>query len=355
MAKPIKLSEEMKAQLLKEFAEQLDSTRMAGGTFEFKKDAKYEEKKECEVVYSEKAWYKTLMLIDANAKEVGWHGVCHRDEEDPTVFYVDDILVYPQKVTGTTINPDTIEYTAWMNGLDDHTFNNMRAHIHSHVNMGVTPSGTDLTFRKDRLSQLGDQEYYIFQIMNKSGKISSQVYDFENNILYETEDVKTLVQCDCEMEEWETYKTVGKLLLACTGGELQPIIDLFEKSGMKDFITGAKASVKEERYSFGTSYLGRGLYAGKGTTGVLNSDQKKTSLDRTKGQYGGYNKDTDIDDDDYNDILSDPFGYMDERGKFHGSYAYPCVEGDCGNCSNVSCAWNEDYYDTYYGGGGWPR
>lgn len=371
MAKPIRLTEEIKKECLEEFAKKLADTRMAGGTFKFEKAVKYDEKKECEVVYTSKAWYKTLMLIQENAKEVGWHGVCRRDEEDPAVFYVEDILVYPQKVTGTTINPDAVEYAAWMNQLDDDTFNNLRCHVHSHVNMGVTPSGTDQKFREDRLSQLSDDDFYVFQIMNKKGDISSAVYDFRNNIFYETSDVKTLVICDFDMKEWEIYKTVGELLMACNGGELQPILDLFESSGMRDFLTEAKDSVKEEKYSSWASYLGRELYAGKGTIvpSASKNSSKSGSEVRINGQktcYNGSEEDEiakyteDEDDyDDYGDLLTDPFGYTDERGRFHGtgSYSDPCV-GDCERCDNVQCAYNDAYYDnlSYYGGlrrGGW--
>lgn len=372
MAKPIMLTEEIRLQCLQEFAQKLADARMAGGTFEFKKDIKYEGKRECEVVYTPEAWYKTLMLIQENAKEVGWHGICRRDEEDPAVFNVEDILVYPQKVTGTTINPDAVEYAAWMNQLDDDTFNNLRCHVHSHVNMGVTPSGTDQKFREDRLSQLGDDDFYVFQIMNKKGDISSAVYDFRENVFYETADVKTLVLWDGEMEEWSDYKIIGDLLLDGLNPEnLCAIIELFNSSGMKEFIEGAKESVKEEKFSYGSfgnrsnSSYQSGVYVGKSTNG-----QKKTSEPPSKvlnnGPSSCYNGTTDnpIDDSfeddafDEDERLKDPFGYTDEKGMFHGngSYLNFCEDGDCSRCTNTSCAWNERYYDHFgygYYGGGW--
>ena len=361
MAKPIMLTEELRLKCLQEFAQKLADARMAGGTFKFEKAIKYDDKKECEVVYTPKAWYKTLMLIQENAKEVGWHGICRRDEEDPAVFNVEDILVYPQKVTGTTINPDAVEYAAWMNQLDDDTFNNLRCHVHSHVNMGVTPSGTDQKFREDRLSQLGDDDFYVFQIMNKKGDISSAVYDFKNNVFYETSDVKTLVLWDGEMEEWSDYKIVGDLLLDGLNPEnLMAIVDLFNNSGMKEFIEGAKESVKEEKYSYG-KYGNYGTYAGNTATTEKKSS-KTSSLVRINGQQSCYNssKGTEIDefeDDDFedDDRLKDPFGYTDEKGLFHGtgSYLNYCEDGDCENCTNVSCGWNDRYYDNfgYYGWG----
>lgn len=353
MAKPIKMTDDIKKQCLEAFIKQLNDERMAKGTFEFKKTVTYDGKKECEVVYSEQAWYKTLMLIEENPKEVGWHGICRRDEEDPAIFYIDDIVVYPQEVTGSTITPDTIEYTEWMNGLDDNTFNNMRAHVHSHVNMGVTPSGTDNTFRKDRLSQLGDEDYYIFQIMNKKGEINSEVYDFKNNIMYESKDVKTLVTCACEMDEWDAYKTIGSLLMACKSiGELQPILELFENAGIREFLTGAKDLVKEVKPTYGGRYNG---YYGSTYKRSGGSSVVTTNLNGTKVTSKKDDSDDDIDvvDDKLSDPFGDPFGYMDERGRFHGSGSYsdPC-NGDCDCCDNVHCAYNDAYYDnlSYYGG-----
>lgn len=355
MAKPIKLTEEIKQKCLEEFQKNLDEARLSLGEFQFKKSLKYESEKTCEVCYSAIAWYKTIMLIENQPKEVGWHGVCRRDVEDPTVFYVDDIFVYPQRVTGATIDPDPIEYTAWMNGLDDQTFNNLRCHVHSHVNMGVTPSGTDQTFRADRLSQLSDDGYYIFQIMNKKGDISSAVYDFKNNIFYESGDVKTTVICDCEMEEWDTYKTIGKLLMACTGDELTPIVDLFHDSGMKSFLNGAKEYVKEAipAYSgYGDFWSRRNQMAKNTTNGSKYRGNNYTALPVYNSQKDKEKK------SDLDKKLSDPMGYTDEMGVFHGSAFddddddgfYGCT-GLCDRCKNMACTYNDNYYDVY----AWPQ
>lgn len=252
MARPIRLTMEQKKQLLMEIFQKLSAVRMADSGLKIEQKFKLEGEHKATVQYSEKAWYKTIMLIDQNAEEVGWYGICRRDPEDRTVFRVEDIIVYPQKVTGATINPDPAEFAAWECGLDDETFNHMRIHVHSHVYMGVTPSTVDERFREDRLSQLKDNDFMIFQIMNKRGDISSAVYDFEDGIYYESNDVSTTVECE-NMEVWKQRIAIGRALMGFDLESIKETADLFAESGMKEFLNGAKTAVTTERVSYGSS------------------------------------------------------------------------------------------------------
>ena len=68
----------------------------------------------------------------------------------------------------------------------------MRFHGHSHVNMHVSPSSVDMEYRRNvvnNCSPFFDNYFYIFIIVNKKGDVSGQVYDMENNVLYETDDI----------------------------------------------------------------------------------------------------------------------------------------------------------------------
>ena len=141
----------------------------------------------CEITYSKKAWMKTCLLIMNRNLEVGWHGVVRRSEK-PAEFIVEDILVFPQKVTSTSTEPDDEDYVNWQNSLDAETFNKVRLYGHSHVNMGVAPSSTDMKYREDLLTDIDD--FYVFQIFNKKGCISAQVYDVREGVLYEDNNVK---------------------------------------------------------------------------------------------------------------------------------------------------------------------
>lgn len=146
----------------------------------------------CKVFYKKKAWMKTILLVANRNQEVGWHGIVKRAENNPAKFIVEDILVYPQEVTATSITTDMVEYMNWQDSLDADIFNSVRLQAHSHVNMGVMPSSVDMKYREDLLTDIDD--FYIFQILNKTGYISSQVYDIEAGILYENDQVETVLE-----------------------------------------------------------------------------------------------------------------------------------------------------------------
>lgn len=280
MARPIRLTKDQKISLLQAIVEKLNSARMTESGLQINQKFKLDGEHKCSVVYTPKAWFKTIMLIDQNSLEVGWYGVCRRDDENKNEFYVEDIMVYPQKVTGATINPDPVEFVNWENGLDDDVFNNMRIHVHSHVNMAVTPSSVDQKFRDDRLSQLKDDDFMIFQIMNEQGNINSAVYDFQEGIYYENSDVTTLVECD-DMAVWEQYKKIGRLLMGCDQTMLGEVVEAFTESGMKGFIDGASKVVVRETASYGT---GSGYYKGTGYNAYTGYNGNK------KSGYTGYTK-----------------------------------------------------------------
>ena len=95
--------------------------------------------------------------------------------------------MFPQEVTGSTATAIEDEYVAWMQDLDDDTFNHMRFHGHSHVNMGVTPSGVDTQYQEDLVNTVKD--FYIFGIFNKKRVYNLYLYSIEDNVLYETDDL----------------------------------------------------------------------------------------------------------------------------------------------------------------------
>lgn len=144
------------------------------------------------LVFSPKSWIKMYGLINGYTTEVEWHGLVSRLDE--TTFFVDDILIFPHEVTGVTVTSNQKEYEEWLDTLDTSTFNKLRLHGHSHVNMCVTPSSTDMNYRKNIIDNFGlpteDSDFfYIFFIGNKRGEANIEIYDLQNNILYESSDV----------------------------------------------------------------------------------------------------------------------------------------------------------------------
>lgn len=156
--------------------------------------AKVEEK--AILYFTETAWMKMQYLIAVFGSECAWHGVVERHGDDKSEFIVKDIIVYPQQVTGATVTTDQKEYEDWMNDLDDETFNALKFHGHSHVNMGVTPSPVDNEHQRGIVSQLNDSQFYIFGIFNKSGNRWLKIFDMKRNIVFEKDDIEVKILMD---------------------------------------------------------------------------------------------------------------------------------------------------------------
>ena len=117
-----------------------------------------------------------------------------------SVFVIDDILVYPQTVTGATCVQDDDRVFEFELNLSTDQVNRKRFHGHSHVNMGVTPSGVDEQFYQDILTQVDD--YFIVMITNKSGAYYTRFYDMQNNILYTGIPVQVMLDNGIALEHW---------------------------------------------------------------------------------------------------------------------------------------------------------
>jgi len=187
MPRPIVLTEKIKQQAREDFEVMLDSVKMSDGKLSYSKSFKYDNRTAV-VWLTMEAYRKTIALLTEFKDEVAWHGTVSRS--DKSEFIVENILVYPQAVTGTTVRTDQDDYTQWLYGFDDETFNKIRMQGHSHVNMSVSPSGVDDQHRNQLLDQLEPDMFYIFMIWNKSMSIHTLIYDLENNILYEDDDVE---------------------------------------------------------------------------------------------------------------------------------------------------------------------
>lgn len=187
MAKLIKMKEQDIEQLKEEFADALRKMKMSEGKVSYTKDFGSIDRK-ATLYYTEVAWLKQCMLINEFDKEVAWHGIAKRTEEE-NAFIIEDIIVYPQEVTGSTVNTDQEKYQTWLYQHPDEVFFNIRMQGHSHVNMTTSPSSVDTDLYKKFLDQLDDTMFYIFVIFNKKGDKTIKIYDLRENVLYETADV----------------------------------------------------------------------------------------------------------------------------------------------------------------------
>lgn len=128
---------------------------------------------------------KMALYVQGCNKEIGWLGKVQRED---MAFIIHDVYLFKQQVHATTceISPEGLSDFAMEvlttdpeNGMD--IVNNLRLWGHSHVNMGVSPSGQDNTqvegFKENN-------PFFVRVIANKSGEMEFAIYDFENAITY---------------------------------------------------------------------------------------------------------------------------------------------------------------------------
>jgi len=199
MPRPIILTDEIKQTVRDEFSAMLDGIKLSDGKLSYNKIYEY---KDCSAIVwlTQEAHKKMLTLVMDFTDEVGWHGTVSRLGDNE--FIIEDIFVYPQEVTSNTVNTDQFLYSEWLYGLDDETFDKIRMQGHSHVNMGVSPSGVDNKHRAQILDQLEPDMFYIFMVWNKSLAVHTLIYDMQRNILYEDNDVDVQLLGDDDMAEF---------------------------------------------------------------------------------------------------------------------------------------------------------
>lgn len=195
MSKIIKITEQNLAEIRKEFEDALKGIKLSDGKLNFTKSFANVQRKAI-LYFTESAYLKMLTLVREFDKEVAWHGVAKRCEGEEDAYIISDILVYPQEVTGSTVNTDQEKYQTWLMSHDDDIFNNIRMQGHSHVNMTTSPSSVDTALYDRLLDQLDDTMFYIFLIWNKRGEKTIKIYDLMKNILFETADVTVEVRDD---------------------------------------------------------------------------------------------------------------------------------------------------------------
>lgn len=186
--KKIKLTTEDMESMVEEFRSALFGKKVFPNNFTYtvaiNASEKLEKEKRPKIIFSDIAEQKMRALVDVCSDEIGWYGITHRDG---IMFYIDDILVVPQKVTGATVNTGDYEFLIWHDGLTDEQLTHCRYYGHSHVNMSTSPSKTDKDFQDDLMQNIPD--FHIFSIENKRGEEWWNIFDVESNVLYEAADI----------------------------------------------------------------------------------------------------------------------------------------------------------------------
>lgn len=223
MSKPIKMTQQYLDECRKDFEKALSLAKLTDGKLSFTKTFTCDAKK-ATVFFTPEAWAKMVMLIKEFDKEIAWHGVAARSQDESKDEYIiSDIMVYPQEVTGASVEMDTEKYALWlMENDEDERFSQIHMQGHSHVNMAPSPSSVDLTHQEEILNMLGDEDFYIFMIWNKSFVSNTKIYDLKKNTLFEntdvtvkisggTEDLEAFLQSAKKMVKPKSYvSTAGK-------------------------------------------------------------------------------------------------------------------------------------------------
>lgn len=170
------------------------------------------------ITISRKAIRKMDYLISQVDTEVGWMGTVEEstDENGITNYYITDIFVPKQDVAAATCEIQaegrtklTLDILAKYGDEEgEKIVNSLKFWGHSHVDMGVTPSGQD-----DRMIlDFKTRDWFLRGIFNKKGDIKLDVYNFKQNIKYL--DIVPTIETDLTDEERNELDNIIKNNLA---------------------------------------------------------------------------------------------------------------------------------------------
>lgn len=299
MSKYIKFTPELIDKMRQEFDAALSSAKMVGGEFTFKKTLANVDAK-ATLRFTDHAFLKMFTLVQSFDKEIAWHCVAERTENE-NEYLISDVLVYPQTVTGVTVEMDTAEYAKWIeNGVlaGDERFFKLHAQGHSHVNMSTSPSGTDLQHQRGILEDLRPNGFYIFMIWNKRGEYTLWIYDLEKNIVFENKDIT--LEIGESSDEFSAFLKEAKEIVKAK---------VTQYTGAAGYSTGVGGYTKTPAIIPASGYNNSPKSAPETKPAVVTVTPKQKEKVRAvvaSAPVGGYGYDDDEDDPD------SPFYYRDD-------------------------------------------
>jgi hypothetical protein len=137
------------------------------------------------VYYTRDAWTKMWKIVELCPEEVGWLGMVDKTETGD--YLITEIFLLEQEVSGVTtdIESDAVANLAVdleSRGLDS---TKLRFWGHSHVNMGVSPSGTDENQTNEYIEHC---DFFIRGIYNKKMEAKVDVFDMNHKLVYQKVD-----------------------------------------------------------------------------------------------------------------------------------------------------------------------
>ena len=198
--KPISLSQEAKVVLMKEmiskFAAALEDYEFNINETKFSYEKSFSVKTKDKIVirFTPQAYLRCLEMVKSYSSEIGWYGLIRKLED--RVYQVYDIIVCNQRVSGGRVITDDDDMVEFYEKLTDEQAEFLHFQAHSHVNMSTSPSSVDLDNQASTVKNMGGKGFYLFQIWNKSLDINSFLYDLDNNVFYDRNDIEVVVEDD---------------------------------------------------------------------------------------------------------------------------------------------------------------
>lgn len=206
------------------------------------------------VVIELEAFKKMQCYIDLCSKEIGWLGTAYKEGD---IITIKDVFLFDQEVHATTceLTPggiaDFVTNLYMTMDADDamEISNNLTCWGHSHVNMGVSPSGQD--DRQLRSFSDSGHEWFLRVIGNKRGEFEYTYMDYINGIEIkdldwqvkipglELDSIKTEVKSEIDVKvkekKYEFYPT-GPVVSTRYSGYNNNLDSLFDEDFFSSYI-----------------------------------------------------------------------------------------------------------------------
>lgn len=223
----LRITPEQQEKVLAEITEKLKTSVFTSNIFSFSTTlADTKSKDKVSIIFEPKAYIKMRDLVDRYSSEVGWYGFI--DKINDLEYRITDICVYSQLVTGATVKQCNDN---WDRDMPVEMIKRRHFHGHSHVNMGVSPSGEDARHRSLQVENTKPDSFYFFMITNKSCAWSAALYDLAAGIVYDTDDIDLDVDLGGGEMLSDFVDESKKMIKTSTASALKQMMD--ERNGVK--------------------------------------------------------------------------------------------------------------------------
>lgn len=199
---------------------------------------------------SSSALVKMFIYVNECSDEVGWLGTVEKLNNQH--YVITDVYLFEQDVHATTteITPEGLsefaeELLQQPNGME--VWNNIKMWGHSHVNMGVTPSGQDDKQMKE-FADVG-HEWFIRLIANKKGDMKLDFFHYQMGITFIDVPWEELASDEENNIQEEIYR-------------LQEALELAKENRVQLLSEPIKEEMKAKVRKMRTSYIGVGANYG---------------------------------------------------------------------------------------------